>query len=54
MPSGAPVVNALFPQRQALTNVLRACLGLPAESHMSLEHRMPADTTATKTIFGTA
>ena len=23
---GAPVVNALFPQRQALTNVLRACL----------------------------
>jgi len=41
VPAGAPVVNALFPQRQAVCNVLRACLGLPAESHMSLEHRMP-------------
>jgi len=41
VPTGAPVVNALFPQRQAVCNVLRACLGLPAESHMSLEHRMP-------------
>jgi myo-inositol-1-phosphate synthase len=42
VPRGAPVVNALFPQRQAIVNVLRACLGLPAESHMSLEHRMPS------------
>jgi myo-inositol-1-phosphate synthase len=41
VPSGAPIVNALFPQRQAICNVLRACLGLPAESHMNLEHRMP-------------
>jgi myo-inositol-1-phosphate synthase len=39
VPSGAPVVNALFAQRQAITNVLRACLGLAPENHMTLEHR---------------
>lgn len=39
VPNGAPVVNALFAQRQAITNVLRACLGLAPENHMSLEHR---------------
>ena len=39
VPNGAPVVNALFAQRQAITNVLRACLGLSPENHMSLEHR---------------
>jgi len=57
VPTGAPVVNALFPQRQAVCNVLRACLGLPAESHMSLEHRMPAGTqllATTGTTVGTA
>jgi len=49
VPSGAPVVNALFPQRQAVCNVLRACLGLPAESHMSLEHRLPAESCMAQT-----
>lgn len=39
-PEGAPVVNALFPQRQAITNFLRACIGLPPENHMSFEHRI--------------
>jgi myo-inositol-1-phosphate synthase len=39
VPSGAPVVNALFTQRQAIVNVLRACLGLAPENHMTLEHR---------------
>lgn len=39
VPSGAPVVNALFTQRQAITNVMRACLGLAPENHMTLEHR---------------
>ncbi|KAL7580580.1 hypothetical protein ACA910_003701 [Epithemia clementina (nom. ined.)] len=39
VPDGAPVVNALFPQRQAIVNVLRACLGLAPENHMNLEHR---------------
>merc|ERR1711933_277104 len=39
VPNGAPVVNALFTQRQAITNVMRACLGLGPENHMTLEHR---------------
>merc|ERR1711871_803422 len=40
-PAGTPVVNALFPQREAITNLMRACVGLPPENHMLLEHRMP-------------
>jgi len=39
VPSGAPVVNALFTQRQAIVNVMRACLGLCPDNHMTLEHR---------------
>lgn len=39
-PAGTPVVNALFPQRQAITNLMRACVGLPPENHMLLEHRV--------------
>merc|ERR1712176_1062970 len=39
VPNGAPVVNALFTQRQAITNVMRACLGLGPDNHMTLEHR---------------
>lgn len=42
VPEGAPVVNALAAQRQCIVNVLRACVGLPAENYMSLEHRVPA------------
>merc|ERR1711920_509706 len=36
---GAPVVNALFNQRQAIVNLFRACRGLPMESNMLLEHK---------------
>jgi myo-inositol-1-phosphate synthase len=39
VPDGTPIMNALFPQREAITNVLRACLGLPPNNHMALEHR---------------
>lgn len=39
VPNGAPVVNALFSQREAIVNVMRACLGLPPNNHMTLEHR---------------
>merc|ERR1712157_299221 len=39
VPDGAPVVNALFTQRCAVVNVLRACLGLGPDNHMTLEHR---------------
>lgn len=40
VPSGAPVVNALFTQRCAIINVMRACLGLSPDNHMTLEHRL--------------
>mmetsp|Transcript_14503 Transcript_14503/g.20459 ORF Transcript_14503/g.20459 Transcript_14503/m.20459 type:complete len:533 (+) Transcript_14503:110-1708(+) len=39
VPNGAPVVNALFTQRQGVINVMRACLGLGPDNHMTLEHR---------------
>lgn len=39
VPEGTPVVNSLFRQRTAIENILRACVGLPPLSHMSLEHR---------------
>lgn len=39
VPNGAPVVNALFTQRQGIINILRACLGLAPDNHMTLEHR---------------
>ncbi|CAK1586732.1 unnamed protein product [Parnassius mnemosyne] len=38
---GAPVVNALFKQRAALDNLLRACLALRPATHMQLEHKVP-------------
>lgn len=40
VPSGTPVVNALFAQRECMLNIFRACIGLPAESHMLLENKM--------------
>jgi len=41
VPQGAPVINALFKQREAIVNVMRAAVGLAPENHMLLEHRMP-------------
>lgn len=43
VPENTPVVNALFPQRQAITNFLRACIGLQPENHMNVEHRINRD-----------
>ncbi len=40
VPAGANVVNALFRQRAAIENVLRACVGLSPLDHMALEQRM--------------
>ncbi|CAL8284296.1 unnamed protein product [Lota lota] len=40
MPPGAPLVNAFFRQRAAIENIMRACLGLPPQSHMQLEHKL--------------
>jgi len=43
VPNGAPVINALFTQRQAIINVMRACLGLGPDNHMTLEHRFESN-----------
>ncbi|KAF6094360.1 inositol-3-phosphate synthase 1 [Phyllostomus discolor] len=39
-PPGSPVVNSLFRQRSCIENILRACVGLPPQNHMLLEHKM--------------
>eukprot|EP00922_Rhytidocystis_sp_ex-Travisia-forbesii_P061923 GHVS01091714.1.p1 GENE.GHVS01091714.1~~GHVS01091714.1.p1 ORF type:complete len:767 (+),score=149.17 GHVS01091714.1:162-2303(+) len=40
VPAGTPVVNALFSQREAIVNLLRACLALPPNNHMLLEYKV--------------
>jgi len=40
VPRGTPVINALFKQREAITNIMRACVGLEPENHMLLEHKL--------------
>jgi myo-inositol-1-phosphate synthase len=42
VPSGTPVINALAAQRQCIINIFRACLSLPAENFMLLEHKIPS------------
>jgi len=39
VPPGAPVVNALYKQRACIENIFRACVGLPPDSCMGLEHK---------------
>ncbi|ELW67149.1 Inositol-3-phosphate synthase 1 [Tupaia chinensis] len=39
-PPGSPVINALYRQRSCFENILRACVGLPPQNHMLLEHKM--------------
>lgn len=41
VPNGTPVVNALFKQRACIENVLKACIGLPPDNNMTLEHKVP-------------
>ena len=40
MPPGTPVVNALAKQRACIENILRACVALPPENNMLLEHKL--------------
>ncbi|KAK5917037.1 hypothetical protein CgunFtcFv8_011961 [Champsocephalus gunnari] len=40
VPSGTPVINAFFRQRASIINIMRACLGLPPQNHMLLEHKL--------------
>ena len=37
---GTPIVNALFKQRCAIENILKACIGMPPEHNMLLEHKI--------------
>ena len=39
VPPGAPVVNALFKQRACIENLFRACVGLPPDNFLGLEHK---------------
>ena len=40
VPQGTPVVNALFKQRAAIENILRACIALPPQNNMLLEFKI--------------
>ena len=42
VPKDSPVINALFKQRTAIENILRACLSLPPENYLLLEHKLPS------------
>lgn len=44
VPKNSQVVNSLFRQRAAIENILRACVGLAPNSHMSLEQRVSLKT----------
>tara|TARA_R110002050_G_scaffold60380_3_gene133884 strand:+ start:694 stop:2238 length:1545 start_codon:yes stop_codon:yes gene_type:complete len=39
VPPGTPIVNALFKQRQCIENIMKACVGLPADTAMLLEYK---------------
>jgi len=39
VPDNTPVVNALFKQRSCIENILKACVGLPPDNNMLLEHK---------------
>lgn len=40
VPTGAPVINALSTQRQCIINIFRACVGLPPDDFMGLQHKV--------------
>lgn len=40
VPQKTPVINALFRQRSCIENILRACIGLPPQNHMMMEHKI--------------
>lgn len=50
-PPGTPIVNALFKQKACIENIFRACVGLPAENHMTLEHKLMKEVQARKTFL---
>uniref|UniRef100_A0A2K5R6R3 Inositol-3-phosphate synthase 1 n=1 Tax=Cebus imitator TaxID=2715852 RepID=A0A2K5R6R3_CEBIM len=40
VPPCSPLISALFRQHSCIKNILRACVGLPPQNHMLLEHKM--------------
>lgn len=40
VPAGTPVVNSFFRQRSCIENLFRACLGLPPQNNLLLEHKI--------------
>lgn len=44
VPRNTQVINSLFRQRTAIENILRACVGLAPNSHMTLEQRFDFST----------
>ncbi len=40
VPEKTPLVNALARQRSCIENILKACVGLPADNHMLLEYKL--------------
>ncbi|KAM9842072.1 inositol-3-phosphate synthase 1-B-like [Aulostomus maculatus] len=51
VPSGTPVVNAFFSQRASIENIMRACLGLPPQNHMLLEHKLQRNFLTLRSAF---
>ena len=51
VPPGSPVVHTLFHQRNAITNLFKALVGLPPENFMLLEHKVPSLRNS-KNVFG--
>uniref|UniRef100_A0A1A8RNH7 inositol-3-phosphate synthase n=1 Tax=Nothobranchius rachovii TaxID=451742 RepID=A0A1A8RNH7_9TELE len=51
VPPGSPVINAFFRQRACIENIMRACLGLPPQSHMLLEHKLQKNFLTLHTSF---
>lgn len=41
VPPGTPVINVLSKQRACIENIMRACIGLPPDHNMLLEHKLP-------------
>lgn len=40
VPTGTPIVNSFFRQRSCIENLFRACLGLPPQNSLLLEHKI--------------
>lgn len=40
VPQNTPVINSLYKQRACIENIFRACLSLPPENSMFLEHKL--------------